>query len=129
MLASESNPTTVLATVKEEYSACLGWSPSYKQEGITSIMQKILHEVEVASGVTLDRTPSGQIATNEEALSKYDVDSPFLVAYKEYKHLEKMIGTYLDSNKIMSDGRIHPRYQALVRTGRTSCRGPNHQNV
>lgn len=116
-------------TIAEEFEECLGWSSEYKQEGINSIIQRNMEEIEKNLGVTFERTKTGAIGTSEDALAKYDVDHPFLNAYKRYKHLEKMIGTYLNWDVVEADGRVHPRFMFMVRTGRTSCRGPNLQNL
>jgi len=121
--------TDVKNRIYVEYTECLGWSSEYKQKGIETVMQAILHDVEVAMEVTFTRTATGKIATNEEAMGKYDVDHPFLNDYKRYKHLEKMIGTYLNWDLVEPDGRVHPRFMYMVRTGRTSCRRPNMQNL
>lgn len=128
-LSEGAFPDEVLTSLRKEYAECLGWSSMYKQEGVNTVMQRIMEEVEQALGVEFDRTPSGLIATGEEALAKYSVDHPFINSFKRFKHLEKMIGTYLDADKIAEDGRVHPRYMTLVKTGRTSCRNPNQQNV
>lgn len=119
----------IIARVKREYDECLGWSPEYKQEGINSIIQRNMIEIEQVMGVTFERTKTGAISTKEDCLAKYDVEHPFLNSYKRYKHLEKMLSTYLNWNVIADDGRVHPRFQFIVRTGRTSCRGPNMQNL
>lgn len=116
-------------TIADEYEECLGWNSDYKQKGINTILQENMLEIEQTMGVKFERTKTGAISTSEEALSKYDVDHPFLNLYKRYKHLEKMIGTYLNWDTVSADGRVHPRYLVLKRTGRTSCRGPNHQNL
>jgi hypothetical protein len=53
--------------------------------------------------------------------------APLLKARVDYKHLEKMLSTYV----IPYEGRdtIHPSFNAVVTTGRTSCSNPNVQNI
>jgi hypothetical protein len=52
---------------------------------------------------------------------------PILKVRAEYKHQEKMLGTYVTPY----EGRdtIHPSFNAVVSTGRTSCEKPNMQNI
>jgi DNA polymerase-1 len=40
-----------------------------------------------------------------------------------------MLSTYLNDKMIGADGRVHPFFSPLVKTGRTSCSKPNIQNV
>jgi DNA polymerase-1 len=54
---------------------------------------------------------------------------PFIDAYKEAEHQQKILSTYLNPHLVHPDSRVHPRFTPLVRTGRTSCRGPNLQNL
>jgi DNA polymerase I-like protein with 3'-5' exonuclease and polymerase domains len=86
------------------------------------------------------RTP-GQIKTTDEALEEVPDDYTFVKLYKAYTHKNKMVSTYLKDNsidletnlpmydRIGMDGRVHSFFNDMVKTGRTSCRGPNIQNV
>lgn len=46
--------------------------------------------------------------------------------YTEMRHLEKMIGNYIDP---YANTTVHPSFVPLVTTGRTGCRSPNTQNI
>lgn len=52
------------------------------------------------------------------------IDDPFLNAYWEFKHAEKMLGTYLTDKYVEGDGREHPRFTPYLKTGRTGCSSP-----
>lgn len=80
----------------------------------------------------LDKTKGGKLKlakTDMWKLSDLGIDDELLKAYTTYKHAEKMISTYLKPEYIASDGRMHPHFNSIVRTGRTSCSSPNLQNI
>lgn len=83
-------------------------------------------------GLELPTTPkSGEIKmTLKDAwrLEDADVHDPFLTAYNMFGHCRKYLATYLNREYIKEDGRMHPRFTSIVRTGRTSCTSPNSQN-
>lgn len=57
------------------------------------------------------------------------IKDDFLEAYTGFKHCEKLISTYLNPEYIKADGKVHPRFHNIKRTGRTSCVKPNMQNL
>jgi len=83
----------------------------------------------------------GQIQTTDEAVESFPDVCTFIINYKKYKKLTKVITTYLKDNprdeegnvieysRIGTDGRVHPFFNGMVKTGRTSCSGPNVQNL
>ena len=80
----------------------------------------------------LDTTKGGKLKlakTDMWKLADLGIEDEFLKAYTTYKHAEKMISTYLKPEYISSDGRVHPHFNSIVRTGRTSCSSPNLQNI
>jgi hypothetical protein len=104
-----------------------GWF--FKKKGNQEVVQEVLSNIEKRWQVTLARTPkSGQIKSGEKELIKLLKDlpkHPFLRAYASYHHIQKIITTYCDTFKIAKDGRVHPSFTPIKKTGRTSCRGPN----
>lgn len=64
----------------------------------------------------LPRTEKGNVSTKAEDLKPY-FDKPFLEDYIKLNTIEKQID-YLNS---LSDSVVHPEYNYLVETGRTSC--------
>ena len=105
-----------------------GWPSGYKQVGTTTQLQQLMGEAEQYLSEPLPRTESGMIALDDKALEsipKEDLEKlKFLKSYKEYKHAEKMVSTYLDEKIIKADGRVHTRMTPCKSTGRTSSRSP-----
>lgn len=62
-------------------------------------------------------------------LEDLGIDDAFINAHTDYYHLRKFRNTYLNTEFIASDGRIHARFMNLKRTSRTSCQKPNLQNL
>ena len=58
-------------------------------------------------------------------LKDLDVTDKFLDAYTGFKHCVKMMSTYLNHENVKADGRMHPHFTNVVRTGRTSSTKPN----
>ena len=54
-----------------------------------------------------------------------NISDPFLAAYTQYKHLEKLLSTYVTDKYIQGDGRVHTRFSDWLVTGRTSSSSPN----
>lgn len=83
--------------------------------------------------LVLDTTPkSGAVKiskTDKWRLEDAGVKSEFLEAYVEYKHNEKLLSTYLKPDFIKEDGKIHPHFNVIVRTGRTSSGGYGSLNA
>lgn len=72
------------------------------------------------------RYPKGQIKTDEETIEK--CNHPILKKYVKFKKLEKIKSTYIDKFIYAKQGVIHPSYDPLKETGRTSSSKPNIQN-
>jgi DNA polymerase I len=79
------------------------------------------------------KTKTGQYATGEEILSKLAGDHKIANQILEYRELQKLKSTYVDSLPLLispTDGRIHTCYnQAVAATGRLSSTNPNLQNI
>lgn len=91
-------------------------------------IQRVLYE-ELELPI-LDRTPSGSPATNEatlKQLQEYHELPQLILEYRGYKtQYTHFIQGWKDR---MHKGRLHPRYLMLTKTGRTSCKDPNLQQV
>lgn len=70
-------------------------------------------------------TAKGSIKVSADVLA--DVSDSVLCAYRDYKSAEKLLSTYIPV--VETNGSIHPRYNVLVESGRTSCAEPNIQNL
>jgi DNA polymerase-1 len=79
------------------------------------------------------KTKTGQYATGEEVLSKLASEHKIAKEILEYRELQKLKSTYVDSLPLLispTDGRIHTSYnQAVAATGRLSSTNPNLQNI
>lgn len=73
------------------------------------------------------RTPTGRVKTDRAALQDL-TDDPVVALWCDYRDTDKMIGTFLTAWED-TGGVIHPRYRAMVRTGRCSCYAPNLQQI
>jgi DNA polymerase I-like protein with 3'-5' exonuclease and polymerase domains len=108
------------------------------EPGNQKVLQRILQHVEKDvqflennDKLEFQRTEKkGAIQTTDASLSILgNRTHPFIDAYKGSDHQQKILSTYLNENLVRQDDRVHPRFTPLVRTGRTSCRGPNLQNL
>ena len=109
-----------------------GWEDDSAFQSPKAFLQARLEALENAHGVQFPRTPTGQRRMSKEEnwiLDSIGVKDEFLEAYVKYKHIEKLISTYLNEEHIWRDGRVHARYSVIKSTGRTSCSGPNLQNI
>lgn len=61
-------------------------------------------------------------------LKDLGIEDDFLVAYTEYNHLRKYKSTYINREYTAADGKVHPFFKNIMRTGRTSASSPNCQN-
>lgn len=137
---TEESSVEALQKLAQAYQANGGWlsDSAYMQPG--AFLQQYLRGFEAANGIRLPRTDGTadetdplkqQIKLSKEdswMLAERNISDAFLDTYMDFKHCEKVLGTYLKSAYIKDDGRIHPRYNVIVSTGRTSCVGPNLQN-
>lgn len=92
----------------------------------TKGIKKRFEDIMVSLGIAdnLPRTDDGSISSKREDLEEY-VNIPFINDYLQFIELEKAT-TFVRG--IESD-RVHPRYNSLVNTGRTSCSKPNFQQL
>ena len=79
------------------------------------------------------KTRTGQYSTNEETLSKLAGKHPVIDQILNYRELQKLKSTYVDSLPQLIHpvtGRIHTDFnQAVASTGRLSSTNPNLQNI
>ncbi|MCQ2273983.1 MAG: DNA polymerase I [Bacteroidales bacterium] len=79
------------------------------------------------------RTATKQYSTAEDVLVKLKDKHPIIPMILEYRSINKLIGTYLDSfPKLINPNtnRLHTVYnQAVTATGRLSSSSPNLQNI
>lgn len=79
------------------------------------------------------RTKTGQYATGEDILSKMAERHPIITQILEYRELQKLKNTYVDTLPLMINvktGRVHTSFnQTVAATGRLSSNNPNLQNI
>lgn len=71
--------------------------------------------------------------TDKKTLNKNKSSHPVIPLILEYRGLSKLISAFCDKlpkePEGTIDGKVHPSYNQLVRTGRMSCSNPNLQQV
>lgn len=84
----------------------------------------------------LENNPGLELETTEKSgeikltlkdmwrLEDRNITDKFLGAYTTFNHYVKYISTYMNRDYIKSDGKMHPRFTNILRTGRTSCSSP-----
>jgi len=79
------------------------------------------------------KTKTGQYATSEDVLQKFEHDHAIVPLILEYRQLKKLKSTYVDPLPVLCDpidGRIHTNFmQTVTATGRLSSNNPNLQNI
>ena len=103
-----------------------------KDAGKVSIRQKLLREYILENYPThvqytkpSKTKPNGQVSLSKEAIMEYPSD-PILDSLKEYEMYKKLLSTYLPN--LLRGPTMHPQFNALVETGRTSSRGHSVKN-
>ena len=96
-----------------------GWVRGLKgvKEQYERIVRDYLH-------LDLPLTEDGSISSKAEDLEPYRHE-PFIDSYLKYHDLEKS-KSFIDK---LESHRVHPRYNYIVNTGRTSCSSPNFQQL
>lgn len=101
--------------------ASWGWVRGKK--GIKDAYESIMVKLGIAD--SLPRSDkSGELSSKSEDLEPFSAYQ-FVDSYLKYGSVEKA-STFI---RDLSSSRIHPRYNLLVNTGRTSCSKPNFQQL
>lgn len=78
------------------------------------------------------KTSTGQRSTKESELEKLREVHPIISDILEYRQLQKLLGTYIESIPLLleADGRLHAQFlQTGTVTGRMASQNPNLQNI
>ncbi|MCL2304835.1 MAG: DNA polymerase [Planctomycetaceae bacterium] len=90
-------------------------------KGSIESLQRILLQVESNNdNIRFTRKPTGRISTKAEHLEPYKVSVPFIDLYVRFQKTKYLLGTFLDK---MQKGVLHPEFDILKSTGRTSAFG------
>jgi DNA polymerase I-like protein with 3'-5' exonuclease and polymerase domains len=99
-----------------------GIDVSMNQQRLSSRLQAIAQQHQLPA----PSTKTGKLSTSvNEYWKEHRLLHPFVDAYCSYREQTKML-SFFDALK---QPRIHPRYRALIRTGRTSASSPNIQQL
>ena len=89
--------------------------------GSSKALQDILNRQEENNKeIRFPRTETGKISTKADSLEEFAADIPFIGLYLRLKTIEKLLGSFLDK---MQKGILHPTFDILKNTGRTSAFG------
>lgn len=110
------------------------WDYSGREFNINSPKQlgEILFDEMNLSTKGLKKSAGGARSTRESELEKLRADNPIIGKILEYRELQKLLSTYIDTipKIISSDGRLHANFiQTGTTTGRFSSSNPNLQNI
>lgn len=78
------------------------------------------------------KTAGGQRSTKESELEKLQDVHPIIALVLEYRQLQKLLGTYVETipTQLAKDGRLHTQFlQSGSTTGRMAGANPNLQNI
>jgi DNA polymerase family A/3'-5' exonuclease len=97
-------------------------------KGANKSLQAVLRRAEnKCRGVRFPRTETGLYATSHEGLQDLVDTVPFVKVLLEYRETDKLLGSFLAK---MGQRVLHPSFNVLVRSGRTSSFGEiNAQNL
>lgn len=97
------------------------------EAGVKAVMREMLEAIEKHEQVVFPRTPKTkepgcgkQALLNMAKVPKH----PFVNSYNKFVHIDGVLSKYLDKSTIGKDGRVHPFFNPIVSTGRTSCSNP-----
>lgn len=97
--------------------------PSTNQIRLCEVLEAIAEHLDLEDVPRAEKTQ--RITTSVKHWSQYAERSTFLSAWVKLEEVAKLCQFFAG----LKTDRIHPRYTTLVRTGRTSCHGPNIQQL
>lgn len=84
------------------------------------------------AGKKQKKTPTGNLSTKESELEKLRDSHPIISLIMEYRELQKLLSTYIDTipDQLDDNNRLHSEFiQAGTTTGRMASLRPNLQNI
>jgi DNA polymerase I-like protein with 3'-5' exonuclease and polymerase domains len=97
--------------------------PATNQLRLCELLEAIAEDLDLEDVPRAEKTR--RITTSIKYWSQYAERSRFLSAWAKLEEVAKLCQFFAG----LKADRIHPRYTTLVRTGRTSCHGPNIQQL
>ena len=103
-----------------------GWIVEGKGSG-KSLQQVIKRLEQKNPNLSFPRTDTGKYSTDANAIAELKGEVEFFSIFSEFGSNQKLLSTFL---KKLSKGRVHPSFDPLIRSGRTSSFGAiNSQNL
>jgi DNA polymerase-1 len=132
--------TAYLSKLSKEYHSDLSklekeiWKLSGKEFNVNSPKQlgEVLFDDMGLSVKGMKKSAGGARSTRESELEKLRDLHPIIGKILEYRELQKLLSTYIDTlpDTLLGDGRLHARFiQTGTTTGRFSSSNPNLQNI
>jgi DNA polymerase I-like protein with 3'-5' exonuclease and polymerase domains len=102
-------------------------APSFSTKVVREILLDAVKEIESDSGVRISTplTEKKAISTSGKEWAEYAKLHPFLADWVKMTEVATLIGFFQQLRTPV----VYPNYSVLVRTGRTSCSGPNIQQI
>lgn len=93
------------------------------------VLRAAVTDAYTAAQMPVPQTEGGQVATDKETLTVASNFNPVLKDVVEHVHAQKILNTFVEAAAQGISRPINPRYNPMVASGRTSCSGPNMQNL
>jgi DNA polymerase I-like protein with 3'-5' exonuclease and polymerase domains len=103
-------------------------APSKSAKALGNQLARVREELREQAGVEPNVPLTGKTkkpTTSTKFWAEYAEQHPFLRAWVEAEELAKLLQFF----RHLHEGTVHPGYTTLVRSGRTSCREPNIQQI
>lgn len=102
--------------------------PSLSTKQLRFVLEGIVTEIELDTKreIEIPRTATGGISASVPEWDDYIKLHPFLESWATMQETGKLLQFF---SRIEDRERVHPRYTVMVRTGRTSARDPNIQQI
>jgi hypothetical protein len=102
-------------------------TPAVNENVLRQRLLQAVEEIESKGGgkIKLPITPKGKVSTSAKAWTTYADKHSLIKLWVEREKASKLCEFFNN----LKTSVVHPRYNALLRTGRTSCTKPNVQQV
>lgn len=97
--------------------------PATNQLRLCELLEAIAKDLDLEGIARTEKT--NKISCSIKFWGQYSEQSPFLSLWVQLEEVSKLCQFFAG----LKTARIHPRYATIVRTGRTSCHGPNIQQL
>lgn len=113
------------AVFRRDKQGRLMLTPAGKPRIIQNELRRVLQKIAEEGDFSPPTTPTGQMSLARSYWQEHSQAAPFIDCWLQLEETAKLL-QFFDKLQV---GRIHPRYTTVVRTGRTSCHGPNIQQM